>query len=237
MKISNIKKQKLIIYFAVGLVLSFAFLESVLAQNKTITKEELETKKSNAAKKLEKIRYQSVTSQKNESAELTSIYKFVPPDREHFLITIKYAESLSEKLEPFQINVNKYEEWIYIGDKVYFRNAANKKWEKITTDGGIGSGIGIGIGTVLNNPIETIEYKLTPNQLVNGAVCELYEVIQTIRFSWTSETLVYNYKYWINKNGLFAKTQNISSDSEKTVDYEYNSNIKIEAPLIKKRRK
>ena len=222
---------------------------SVSAQNKVITQEEFEIVRSKAAQKLEQISYRSVTSQKLGKTEITSIYKFVPPNREHFIITTKSPEYLTEKLKIVQININinNYEEWIYIGEKIYFRNAVNKKWKEIVpdwTDGngdgqGKGSGIGYGqgSGTFSVEPNKTIEYKLTPNQFVNGQEFDLYEVVESYKYSWDSEPSVYIYKYWINKNGLFAKTQYIDSDREETVDYEYNSNIKIEAPVIKKRTK
>lgn len=250
MRTSILKKRKLIFNFAVGLILSVVFLMSVSAQNKTITAEEFETVKSKAAKKLEQISYRSVTIQKRGKLTLANIYEFVPPNREHFITTTESTEDLTEKLKVFQIdiNINMYEEWIYIGKKTYSRNVVNKKWKEIVYpwaggngDGqGKGSGIGYGQGdrTFSLEPNQTIEFKLTPNQFVNGQESDLYEVTESYKYSWDSEPpSVYSYKYWITKNGLFAKTQYIDSDMEETVSFEYISNIKIEAPVIKKRTK
>lgn len=177
MKKNIVKNQKLIVDFAVGLIISVAFLASVSAQNKVITREEFETVRSKAATKLKQISYRSVTSQKIGKTELPTIYEFVPPNREHFITTTKSPEYLSEKLKTASLGVNKYEEWIYIGEKIYFRNALNKKWEKSLpgrfggNGDGQGKGSGIGDGqadrTFSAEPNKTIEYQLTPNQFID----------------------------------------------------------------------
>lgn len=233
MKTYLIKNRNLRLDFAVVLILSFSFLPGVSAQSKTITKEEIETVKSNARQKLKEISYRSVTTQQSGQIKKIEIYEFVPPDREHFIITQKSPEI--ETYGGVKIPANNfYDEWIYIGEKIYYRNAANKHWTEIKTDGGIGNGSGNGTGTISETPTITTEYNLTQNQFVNGQESDLYEVIVSRKYSWSSTPSVEKIKYWINKKGLFAKTKYIYPAGESTVDFEYNSKIKIEIPVIKK---
>jgi len=57
MRTDFLKKQKLIFGFAAGLILGLCFLVNVSAQSKTITQDEFEPVKTNAAEKLKNISY------------------------------------------------------------------------------------------------------------------------------------------------------------------------------------
>lgn len=206
----------------IGLVLSgfvlMSFIQNISAQNKTFTEKELEILKQNVADKLETISYRSVSLENNGINERKTIFEFVPPNRKHIVVTIP--------------DENFYEEWIYIGYKMFYRDNAKGKWKKNAPFEAtvIGSSNG-------EPPTITKEYKLTPNQIVNQIESDLYEVITTYRYSGKPDPFVYQEKYWINKNGLFAKTHFLSSVSEETIDYEYGLNIKIQAPIIRKPKK
>lgn len=237
MRISVLKIKKLLFEFSVVLILSVSFLVSAAAQSKEITEEEFETVKNNATQKLKNISYRSVTMAQTGRIEKTQTYEFVPPDREHFIFTQKSPE-ITTYSGLKMLATNFYDEWIYIGEKIFYRNGANKNWEEtgpnfIESFGGSGNGA----GTYREEPTVTTEYKLTPNQFVNQQNLDLYEKIISRKYSYSAKPSVDKYKYWINKNGLFVKTQSTWIAGETTVDYEYNSNLKIEAPLIKKRGK
>jgi hypothetical protein len=240
MRSSYLKKQKLVLDIAIGLILSISFLLSVSAQNRVVTKEEIETVKSNASQKLKKISYISFTSEKTGKNEKKTIYEFVPPNREHFIIndyiiSVRSIQSDIRDIMPkyeFKI-IPTYGEWIYIGEKVYFRNGAKKQWAEIAPDSIGNSSFGSGTGSGSQKPTITTEYKLTPNQFVRGHDTDLYEVIISIQYS-SGKPSIESYKYWINKNGLFAKTQSISIANETIVDYLYDLDLKIEAPIVKR---
>ncbi len=246
MRTSYLKKHKLVLDIAIYLILSISFLLSVSAQNRIITNEEIETVKSNANQKLKKTSYISFTSVKLGNNEKKTIYEFIPPNREHFIVNDYIISIKSFQRDIFAKSpkndteiIPTYAEWIYIGEKVYFRNGAKKQWAEIALDSignssvGRGYGSGGGNGNDSDKPTKTTEYKLIPNQFIRGHDTDLYEVITSYKYSWKTEPLIESDKYWINKNGLFTKIQSKNIASEKTVDYFYDMNLKIEAPLVK----
>lgn len=254
MNMTILNKPRSAFDFIKGLILSASLLASVFlnvsAQNKAFTEQELETLKRNAAEKSKTVKYRSVTSKKYGKTEEQIIYEFVPPDRKHFIIKKKSPASeigsgtdlLTGKPRAILriAAVDSYDEWIYIGEKIFYKDGEKKMWKQITPSpvSGIGGyGYGTGDGTSSEKPTVTTEYKLTVDQFVNQQAADLYEVTVSHRYSFSSAPSVYSYKYWINKNGFFAKVQEVGVAGEKTVDYEYNPNIKIEDPLLKKTRK
>ena len=253
MKMTILNKPRSAFDFIKGLILSTSLLIGVFlnvsAQNKAFTEQELEALKRNAAEKSKTVKYRSVTSKKYGKTEEQIIYEFVPPDRKHFIIK---KQSPPDRIAlpnnvltgapgaVFKIAaVNSYDEWIYVGEKIFYRNGVEKIWKPILPSSETREfGYGNGTGTYSEQPTKTTEYKLTPNQTVNRQDADLYEVIVKYKYSYSVNPLVYSYKYWINKNGLFAKTHfDLGSGGETIVDYEYNSNIKIRVPFIKKTKK
>ena len=247
MRINVTKKQKF--DFTKGLILSVSLLAgaflNVTAQDKNFTKEELASLKSNAAEKLKSITYRSVKLEKFARTQIQTIYEFVPPDRKHFIVKEHSPARQEKNLPEFMtgkpesiINipaVDRYNEWIYIGQETFYRNDVKTNWKRITLPSNDGKvGYGTGAGTNSEEPVVTTEYKLTPNQFVNQQESDLYEVIISYKYSYMTTPSIERYKYWINKNGVFAKTHFLNIAVETIVDYEYSSNIKIRAPLFKK---
>lgn len=248
MRKTSLKKQKLIVDFIKAMILGVTFIGSfflnVSAQNKTFNGKDLEALKRNVAEKLETVSYRSITVEniKTGKTQIQTIFEFVPPDRKHIIVKknapayqITRLSRTGESQSVITIPAyNSYEEWIYIGAKVFYRNDVKGKWKQI-----IRASIRtlIGYTDETEKPTITTEYKLTPDQFVNQQESDLYEVTTTYKYSDNPDPFVYQGKYWINKNGLFAKTQLLSNGFEETVDYEYNSNIKIQNPLVKKPKK
>ncbi len=204
------------------------------AQDQAFTDEQLATLKKSANEKLESKIYRSVTTIENfygEGAKYNSVRKttveIVPPDRRH---------TIYEKRDANGVEID---EWIYIGKKIYHK-PNNGDWEEyIPSGGGSGSGFGDGTGDAVQKIMKT--HNLKKGEMVNGQKSDLYEIIT----EWAYESgysKFYKLRYWFNEEGLFSKTEteNTSTKSDDfyriTVDYTYDPNMKIEAPLIKKQK-
>lgn len=227
------------------LILTTVFLK-ISAQEKTFTQKDLETIKLNADKKLKEVRYRLVKSKKFRKTEEESIFDFIPPDREHFVIKFKAPASkldlpefgaiTKEVLDAFKLPaVNSYDEWIYIGEKIYYRDGVDKDWEQknpLTTASALERKQAC---NCLEMPPIRTEYKFMPNQFINKQEADLYEVSIFYQYSFKPSPTIYKEKYWIYKNALPAKIQfsNDLNSDETILNYEYGLNLKIEAPFIK----
>lgn len=153
-----------------------------------------------------------------------SFSEYAPPDKKRFVSILK-TPRLSTKIET-----------IHIGEKQYTRKDEGE-WREVTAKENAPS---------INDrkiSVESNEYKYLSGEIINGQKTEVYERItkQKINNEKTSREShsTIKTKYWFDKNGLLLKMMNetelisgiMTSVSTRIYDYEYDPNIKIEAPI------
>lgn len=197
----------------------------VFGQGRTLNKEEYNKITQKAFGDLQGKPYRGIfTSEffddRNSSPTETtkSISEFVPPDRYHWTIESK----------------NLKRETIIIGSKKYYR-LNNGEWtdkEEMLTQLSSGNSSGI--------PRDSSEvYKVFEDVKLNGKKINLYEKITKLtNFSTENKgtTKIWTSKIWISKDGIILKLQDeYETIGKKSLQrsitvYEYDPNIKIEAP-------
>jgi hypothetical protein len=222
-------------FFLLALLVCGFFKAS--AQEDAFKDEDLTTLIKTAQQKLEGQTYRSTSFYllyKNGSTipDITEkrIREIQPPDREHVVF---------ESETGF---VAKRFEYIRIGDKFYSR-VDNGEWRL----GGLGngSGGGSGNGSGIAKIERSVERTFKKGEIVNNQVTDFYETKTTIKYIYPTRTFtnVSKYGYWFDANGRFVKTETeYESDDVKTlsrskIEYEYDSKIKIEAPVLSKETK
>lgn len=223
------------------LVFIFSAFLNVSAQENTFDEQQLQMLAKSARQKLEGKTYRStvinVEYENGNSFPARSgktIVEIIPPDRRHFLSETQTAEG-----------VKRYE-YIRVGDKEFAKND-NGEWKELGGYGtGIGTGGGSGFGYGSDVKIErTVERKLKKGETVNNQSADLYETVDTTKYIYPTATYanVSKESYWFDASGRFVKTANedengmAKTTSRTTTEYEYDANIKIEAPSIKKQAK
>lgn len=208
---------------------------NVYGQRKEIQKEDFLNAYKKAGEKMKTMTYRFVS--KNEhyfGEELKSVQintvEFVPPDKFHSIFDAKM----------FDRNQTLLSERILIGNDEYKReNGGN--WIKQTKSG---------TNQSPNNPIKTVEsnskFYLTENVQLDNQTTKLYEVAVETKTSMptgktgeTKETVFYRKeKRWISRDGLLLRLEmeDESQQMRKVVTrqiwiYEYDPNIRIEAPI------
>lgn len=224
-------------YFTTAFLLTFLFFtfSGVSAQENILTTEDLDIVINdlvNTANQKIKDKTRRVTTTSTFSTigsevstrKYKTIWEIIPPDREHFV-------SENESVE----GVKRYE-FIRIGDKRFVREN-NGEWKEESGNGrGSGNGAGAGIDAVIER---TVERRVKKGETVNNQTADLYEIVTVTKYIYPNKTITNSWKqsYWIDKNGLFVRTEDEFQNGEantisRTVrDYEYDSNIKIEAPI------
>ncbi|HQU85736.1 MAG TPA: hypothetical protein PKY59_21550 [Pyrinomonadaceae bacterium] len=221
------KLRKIISNLSVVLILGGSLLTSVSAQEQKISKEEFETAIRNAERKLLKVNYRSITSEMNGKNEKKTIYEVLLPNKKHLLVN-GYVYLFNKKKEI--VFTPTFDEWIYIAEKVFYRNRKDDKWRLLLPDSMSGIGEGRGSGSGNETPTVTTEYYKTTEQLNN-----IYEKVVSTKYANSVSPIVDKNKYWIRSDGLFVKTLLTMYGGSTTVEYDYDSVIKIEAPTkIKK---
>jgi hypothetical protein len=211
---------------------------NIYGQRKEITKVEFFESYRNAGEKTRKTTYRVVS--KNEvflDNQLQSVQnytdEFVPPDKKRFVAEIKSSEPIK----------NKYlrTERILIGNDEYKRENGGE-WVKRT--------LTTTKKPANNNTSKTVEnnskYYLTENVNLGNQPTNLYEL--TVEYRHPTQTSPTNegkefvsyrkQKIWISRDGLYLRMEMEDefpeprkSSSRRTWIYEYDPNIKIEAPI------
>ena len=155
-----------------------------------------------------------------------SFSEYAPPDKKRFVSILK-TPMFTTKIETIQIGEQKFTrkdegEWKEVITK---ENAPPKRNRTIS--------------------VENNSYKYLDRETINGQKTEVYE--QVIKHKITNEktsvesnSTIKN-KYWFDENGLLLKTTTVAeiisggmtSLSKRAYVYEYDPNIKIEAPVLK----
>ncbi|MDQ3061947.1 MAG: hypothetical protein M3R14_03665 [Acidobacteriota bacterium] len=220
--------------YTIFLLFAFTiFLTScVSAQEKQFTEKEFKEIQAQATEKLQSKTYRLTKTEENFSdrevnprSVKISILEIVPPNKK------REVEELKSPTK------NTKEERIWDGKNLYVRENDND-WKKYN-GGGSGSG-----GDFVSGRITTI-YKFVEKTNLNNKTANVYEVEmnrKAVKYNQTSRfevQYVERTKYWISEDGYFLKTvkesEIIGSKSllRDTWIYEYDPNIKIEAPIMK----
>ena len=160
-------------------------------------------------------KYENGSPTAAKSVKMTT--EWIAPDKSRMII-----DTAGQRIEKIQI-----------GEKRYKR-INDGQWELETRSGG---GIAMGCGAT----IESESYTVSENTNLNGTSVNLYERIE----KWSSvycgsndgKPEVWTKRFWISKEGLLLKTEHITevpvkkSTSRTITTYEYDSKIKIEAPI------
>lgn len=216
------------------------FALNVSAQEENDFKEEdLQTRLKMAQQKLETathratIDYAFYTNDKGvpDLAEKT-VREVVPPQKsEHSATERKWADGSTTRSE-----------YVRVGARQFARENGGE-WNELKNADGYGYGIGSGTGSGNSQmKIErNVERSLKKGERVGDRTVDLYETVTTVRYVYPSKTRteISRDSYWFDADGRFVKTENEYSDSEarthstNTKIYEYDVEIKIQAPRVK----
>lgn len=217
----------------------FAFLLSaslnVAAQESTFEDEDFYKVKGQASEMLDgKILRITTVEESFENGNKTPvkfekyINEIIPPDRSHFVVEKKTAKGIERT------------EYIDIGKERFIKENGGE-WKKFEPTGsGVGSGSGSGSG--VEPKIETsVKNILKKGETVNKQTVDLYQIVTNRKYIYPTKTYtdVQTESYWFDRSGRFVKTLEEYNDGEtktvsrKTETYEYDPNIKIEAPVLK----
>jgi hypothetical protein len=213
-------------------VLMFCAILSVSAQENQFKPEDLQALIKSASENLKgktyRVTTKTVYSNQGSIDAMTqkTITEYLPPDREHFISETETSEG-----------VERYET-ISIGERKYIKNDKGI-WQEMRTiinGNGMGSGSGDGSG---DYKIETtVERKLIKSDIVGKQKADLYETVTTTRIIYPMKTFtsVSKESYWFDRNKLFVKRESVQTSQGETIyfdtkTYEYDSKIKIEAPV------
>lgn len=219
--------------------LSLCALLKVSAQEATFDENTLNALKKDSAAWLEgkKIRIVSV-DERLENEGKTSVVRskstseFLPPDRYHYIFETTTAAGTERT------------EYIDIGKESFVRRG-DGDWEIFVPSGKGGMGNGTGDG--FERPqIETkVVRTLSKNVNVNDQTANLYQTVTTVKYTFTTRTHtnVFIESYWFDNSGRmlksFEETQygDTKKSTRSTTEYDYDPNLKIEAPRIKNKPK
>ncbi len=185
--------------------------------------EEVQTKASKLtdAKKY-RVKYTSENISPNAANKRLLLFEFVPPNRSH---------SVYDYYENGELR--SYEE-IEIGKNKYFNDNFNG-WRKKTKQDEM---------SVYSNGIyRTSEFLYVGKELINDKTTELYQETETVQDASRKHTTIITEKCWINKDGTFARYSYKTSNSyfgqrvNVVENYEYDPSLKIEAPMVKLKRR
>ena len=156
------------------------------------------------------------------------VREIIPPDRSRFISEKKTKNGIERT------------EYIDIGTQRFIKKNGGK-WEVFKPTGrGVGSGSGSGSGSGEDVKVETSSaYKLNRGVVINNQKTDYYETTITFKYLYPTETVVNISKegYWFDAQGRYVKTLEESfggkdkSIRRKTTHYEYDADIKIEAPI------
>ncbi|HEX8288004.1 MAG TPA: hypothetical protein VF556_08415 [Pyrinomonadaceae bacterium] len=216
------------------LVICFVGL-SVCGQRKEISKEMFHDSYKKAGENLGKLSYRVISEMFVYGADETQIRRYSKGTTENLSPTV--WRSVSE-LKENEINRTTYFEKIRIGEVEYNKDK-NGVWTKKTV-------VQPQPSPLIRNNSHIAKYFLTENARLGNEVVDLYEMEsqynnqsteprtgRTVQYSGRLEQ-----KNWINKKGLTSKVELTDVDEEsgkiksrRILIYQYDPNIKIEAPI------
>jgi hypothetical protein len=202
----------------------FGIVSTIFAQDSKISSEEFasvrSTYKDLLAKEPYRIRYthETFSSMDSKQPEETRLWmtEFAPPDREHNYYGLNATDPS-----------RKYER-IVIGTRIFTNKDGS--WKELTpTEGGMGLGSGA----------SSVEYFIRGSEKLGNVTTTVYEVVTGSQFARSNgpwQTSYYRSRYWMSKDGRILKYVGesdalITKRSRTTEIYEYDSKIKIEAPI------
>ena len=147
-----------------------------------------------------------------------STYEVVPPDRSRYSYVYE-SDSTTKKYDS-----------IRIGEKRYIRHESGD-WEIDKSEPKYGIGAG-----------SRATVKLLEKTFFNGRAVSVYEVVSDEYFSDSGDWRITS-RYWLSEENLLLKTESEIVDKKNNVlskqisIYDYDPNIKIEAPVIKEEQK
>lgn len=222
-------KFKSLIFFLILLTGIF----TVSAQEKILSENEFKEIVARAEQNLKGKTYrltrtEEIFSDRSANAESVNIEinEYVQPD--------KWREVVETK----STNKNSRIERIWDGKNLYEREN-DGEWKKFSGGGGIS-------GSIKSGKITTI-YKFIEKSVLNNQPVNVYEVEQNRKAAKLSQNGMYEVhyiertKYWISEDGYFLKklSENEIAGSKSLIRetwiYEYDPNIKIEAPKNKEK--
>ncbi|HVE55629.1 MAG TPA: hypothetical protein VNB22_02300 [Pyrinomonadaceae bacterium] len=220
------------ITIAVLLVCIFFDFTIISAQKKETTEQKLTELRKNATEKLKsqsyrkKMTFESYKSLRDSKPYLVvnEITEFVPPDSSRVFSETKSPEGVS-RLETITIAQRKY------------TRINNEDWKQVPLIQS-GSGPGFGKPEVVRRE-RTVKYNDKGKKIINGQNADLYEfkIIYRYQFRELDYQNVITNRFWFSANGLFLRTESAEQDNNKRFtsrsisEYEYDPNIKIEAPI------
>jgi hypothetical protein len=218
------------------LAVIFCSFHSVSAQEGTFKEEDLTALKKAAGEKLAgKIyRHTTIVSTYFDGDEtpnyiMKSILEIIPPDRSRYISMKETSKGVAWRSESIRVG------------KRRFRREDNGEWkEEKESGGGIGGGEGSGyIGYKLE---KTIERKLKKGEVAGNKKVDLYETFSTYKYIYPLKTITKVWKeiYSFDADGMFVKREEEYNDGSNSVrktveEYEYDPNIKIEAPALREK--
>ncbi len=223
-------------FFKLSILLLCLTCLNAYGQRKEISKQEFSDAYSKAGGKTQTLAYRIISkSEAYRGDELQSFTndtsEFVPPDKNHFVSEMK------------MVNANKIFviETIRIGEDRYKKESGGN-WTKLP------SNVAKPTNPISNKSVEnSAKFYLTENALFGQQTANLYEL--AVEFKHTSNAPATNKikestsyrseKRWISRDGLLLKME-LEDEfpevpkrvSRRTWTYEYDPNIKIEAPKI-----
>ncbi len=231
-------------YFFILLVLGLLLPTIAHGQRRKVTEAEIDTliQKSVEARKGLAYRvtntkltvFDSPSSQPEVRA--VSITEYLPPDRSYTIV---------EREGPAGTSLGR-SETIRIGDKRFWKQP-NGEWKLMTPqaaggDGSgtrFGSGSGNGPGVKTEPPKIKLECEYMGLVEIKGVPVDLYQKVRTVIFSTSKGQLtrIATKKYWFDKKGMLVRevsddeSANATRLNRTVIEYEYDPNIKIEAPI------
>jgi hypothetical protein len=149
---------------------------------------------------------------------------------------VKSVKIVTERISPDRFRLieesdGQQVEIIRVGEKGYIRQN-NADWKEE-------SGPGIIERTGCGTLVESAVYKVIENSDLDGKTVDLYEMTKKLNDQSCGDNGKFQSigRYWISKDGLLLKTEEIYEDVEKTsfkrtiTIYEHDPNIKIESPV------
>lgn len=151
----------------------------------------------------------------------TMMSETVQPDRRRFVSEIK-SPTINSKVET-----------VWLDGKGYKRKN-DGPWEETSP----GSGVGSASGTPIIRKLTRETYRFVGKSALNNQTAGLYESIRHHSNSSTGQETISTTKFWISEDGLLLKTlsefETVGNKSlmRMQIVYDYDPNIKIEAPVL-----
>jgi hypothetical protein len=208
--------------------ITFFVAPNALAQEKNVKEQEIINLKIKADDFIEKFNYREKSVNKNFRLE-----DGLKPYRQVTSVFEKTSKGHYEKREIETSDGNYQKEEIKIGDRKFIRQN-NENWKEIKTE----DENSLGGMTRIDNSQKSVEYKYLGKKEFNKQIADVYE-IKTVRENKNSQKaliMIFTETFWLDSEGRFKKVEIRSEMNGHIIysavkEYEYDSNIRIEAPI------